>query len=273
MRKFEFLKGDQPFVMSVPHVGEHIPDHIFSRLSEVGRQRVDTDWYLDRLYRFVEDMGVSTLCATHSRYVIDLNRAPDDSPLYAGMNHTALVPVTCIDGNPLYAKGTEPTREEIKSRLAKYWQPYHDKLTATIKKMMAKHGIVILFDCHSIRSRVPRYGNALIDDFNVGTAGGTCCSLDLRDRLGAALSVNGAFTVAVDGLFKGGYIPRNYGRPAADIHAFQLELAMRTYMQESPPYRFERKRAERVRPHLRRMIECAITWATKSKLAIAESPG
>lgn len=273
MRKFEFLEGDQPFVMSVPHVGEHIPERIVSRLTEVGRRRVDTDWHLDRLYRFVENMDVSMLYATHSRYVIDLNRAPDDHPLYEGMNHTGLVPITSFDGEPIYVNGAEPSREEIKWRLATFWRPYHDKLAATIQKIRANHGIVVLFDCHSIRSQVPRYGGARIDGFNIGTAGGTSCSLDLRDQLAVALSANETFTVAIDGLFKGGYIPRAYAQPTAEIHAFQLELAMRTYMQESPPYRFDSGRAERVRPHLKRMIECAIAWAKERALKKATNLG
>jgi N-formylglutamate deformylase len=233
------------------------------RFDAAGKAVADTDWNLDRLYGFLAALDVSVLAATHSRYVIDLNRAPDDRALYPSMRHTGLVPTETFDGMPLYGPGDSPDPAEVAERHERYWRPYHAQLAAALAAIRQRHGCVVLFDCHSIRSVVPRYAADRIADFNLGTADLTTCAPELRRTIADALVRDSRYSLCVDGLFKGGFIPRHYAAPGAGIHAFQLELSMATYMRERPTPVFDEELAERVRPTLRAMLEAAIAWASR----------
>ncbi len=253
-------QGRVPLLVSIPHSGGDIPDAIAAYLTPAALRLPDTDWHLDRLYDFVDELELHVIQARFSRYVIDLNRAPDDALLYAGASNTELVPTTTFAEDSIYLDGYLPGGREIVDRREVYWKPYHDRLASILKALRDRHGRAILFDCHSIRSEVPRFFAGTLPDFNLGTADGASCAPELRDRLAKALAKDRDFTLAVDGRFKGGYITRHYGNPASGIHAFQMELSQATYMDEDPPYSFREKQAGRVRPTLRRMLEAALDW-------------
>ena len=263
MLAYEYSRGRSPLVVSMPHIGSFVPEDIRGRLSAAGRMVADTDWDLDHLYDFVADLGVHLIKANYSRYVVDLNRDPENRPLYPGMNHPGLVPTHSFEDVPLYRQGAEPTTEQMAVRRNLYWIPYHDRLSAMLRDVKREHGIAVLFDCHSIASIVPRYVDGRIPDLNLGTADGTSCDLDLRDTLADALRRKNDLTLAVDGIFKGGYITRHYGRPDDGIHAFQLEMSRATYMMEDPAPVFDPQKAARLRPILRGMLDAARAWAVK----------
>ena len=260
MEIYEFTRGTIPLVMSIPHVGEYIPPRTEARMTSAAAERSDTDWHLDRLYKDAATLGLHVLKATHSRYVIDLNRSPDNVSLYPGQNVTELVPTSTFAETPLYPAGQEPDDAEITQRLEIYWQPYHSQLQKTLAALKNEHGYAILFDCHSIKSTVPRFFDGQLPDFNLGTAAGESCAPELRAKLSEALSRDDRYTLAVDGRFKGGYITRQYGNPDDDIHAFQLELSTATYMDEEPTVAWREDFANEVRPSLIGMLEVAADW-------------
>lgn len=266
MDVFNFTPGSAPLLMSIPHVGETIPDDIAKQLSPIAEKIGDTDWYLDRLYKFAEELGLSILKSNYSRFVIDLNRAPDSRPLYPGANNTELVPTSTFLEEPLYNDGNEPDSNEIAQRLETYWVPYHQRLQDALSEIRDNFGYAVLFDCHSIKSVLPRFFEGKLPDFNLGTAEGNSCDSELKDRLAGALTQDDHYSLAVDGRFKGGYITRQYGAPKEGIHSFQLELSIATYMDEEPNFLWREDLADQVRPSLRRMLEAAGKWApTKSK--------
>lgn len=260
MDPFRFQAGDIPLLVSMPHVGTHVPAEIAARLSPAARSVPDTDWHVDRLYDFLGALGASTITATHSRYVIDLNRAPDSAPLYPGANNTELCPTTLFDEAPIYRDGAEPDSNEIAARCEAVWQPYHEQLQSELATLMARHGHALLWDAHSIRSRVPRFFEGRLPDLNFGTGGGTAADPNLLRQLSAVASESPVYTHVVDGRFKGGYITRAYGNPAAGVHAVQLELSQITYMDEDPPYGFREDLAAGVRPLLRDLLTTSLDW-------------
>ncbi len=261
MGDYRFMPGDAPLLMSIPHVGTAIPADIEARMTDRALARPDTDWHLDRLYDFAAELGIPVLQAVWSRYVIDLNRPPDDAPLYPGQVSTGLVPEADFDGAPLYLDGKGPTEAETQDRLESYWLPYHQRLERELASIAKKHGLAILFDCHSIVAEVPRLFDGTLPDFNLGTAAGNACDLGLRHRLAEALGEDERYRLMVDGRFKGGFITRNYGDPEERLNAFQLELSIATYGEQDPPFGYLPERADQVRPSLRRMLEAALAWA------------
>ena len=258
---FQFKAGSIGLLVSMPHAGTDIPDDIAARMSPAALLRADTDWHLAQLYGFLEEMGASTLSARWSRYVIDLNRPPEDSNLYPGLDTTGLCPFDTFSRAPLYLPGQAPTEPEVQQRLQRYWQPYHDRLRAELDRLLRIHGTVVLWDAHSIASVVPRFFDGKLPDLNFGTADGNSCAPAMQAAvLDPALAQN-EFTVAQNGRFKGGHITRHYGQPGSNVHAIQLEMCQCLYMNESAPFAYRPDRAARVQGLLRLMVEAAADWA------------
>jgi len=250
--------GDIPLLVSFPHAGTDIPQSIARRMTPAALLRADTDWHLPRLYDFVRQMGASTLVPSYSRYVIDLNRPPEDSNLYPGQDTTGLLPLDSFRREPLYLHGEEPDAVETDERRAAYWQPYHDALRAELARMRAAHGVALLWDAHSISSVLPRFFEGRLPDLNLGTAGGGSCASAVQAAAEAVLASQTAFTHVANGRFKGGYITREYGRPADGVHALQLEICHATYMDEAPPFTYRPELAARVQPLLKRVLDAVV---------------
>jgi N-formylglutamate deformylase len=263
MDPFRFAPGRTPLLVSMPHVGTHIPDVLAARMTDGARGVPDTDWHVDRLYDFVGGLGAATIQATHSRYVIDLNRPPDSAPLYPGAANTGLCPTEQFDGRPVYEAGEAPGDAEIQERLQRYWRPYHDRLAAELQALRQRHGIALLFEAHTIRSRVPRLFEGRLPDINLGTNDGQSCASDLAALLIETAGEAEAYTSVLNGRFKGGYTTRHYGRPADGVHAVQLELTQCSYMDEDPPYGYREDLAAGIRPALRSIVQAMIGWGPR----------
>ena len=252
MELFRFRAGTSPLLVSMPHTGTHVPGWLAPRLSSAARALPDTDWHLERLYEFVSDLGASVLVATHSRYVVDLNRPPDNANLYPGQDTTGIVPLDTFHREPLYLPGFPPSEEEVAERIETYWRPYHARLQQALAEIRARHGYALLWDAHSIFSVLPRFFAGKLPDLNLGTADGKSCAPGIGEAL--AKSVEG-YSAVLNGRFKGGYITRRYGDPTDQVHAVQLELSEATYMDEGPPYGFREDLARELRPQLRTLLE------------------
>jgi len=257
---FRFRRGTRPLLISMPHVGTHVPPQLAARLSDEARHVPDTDWHLERLYDFADELGASVLVATHSRYVVDLNRPPDGASLYPGQSVTGLCPVDTFDDTPLYPAGDVPGDAEIAERREAIWQPYHRQLADELGRIKAQHGIAALWDAHSIRSVLPRFFEGKLTDLNLGTAQGASCDPALGQALlGIAKAATG-FTSVLNGRFTGGYITRHHGQPAQGVHAVQLEMTQCSYMQEALPFDYLPEVAARVQPHVRRMLTAVLDF-------------
>ena len=257
---FSLHRGTLPLLVSVPHVGRELPADQRHRYVERAFQFEDADWHLDELYGFVKALGASLIVPRYSRYLIDLNRPPEDAPMYPGANNTELCPTRFFTGDALYRTGLAPDAGEIRRRTQAYWQPYHDALRAELERVRSAHGHAVLFDGHSIKSELPWLFEGRLPDLNLGTASGTSCAPTLRTALGRVLSAQTHFTHVTDGRFKGGHITRHYGRPQDGVHAVQLEMCWRTYMEEGPPPAWSDARAARVTPLLRKLVQTLIDW-------------
>jgi N-formylglutamate deformylase len=257
---FVLHRGTTPLLVSVPHCGVHLPSDQHHRYVEHALAVEDTDWYLDRLYGFVREMGASLLLPHWSRYWIDLNRPRDDQPMYTGQNNTELCPTRFFTGEPLYREGHAPSRAEVQQRVAAAWQPYHDALAGELARLRAEHGHAVLFDAHSIKSELPWLFEGTLPHMNLGTVAGTSCAPTLRSALVATLERHAAhYGFVVDGRFKGGHITRAHGQPAEGRHAVQLEMCWRSYMDESPPA-WNDNRAAAVTPLLRELVQAMRDW-------------
>ncbi|MGZ8259206.1 MAG: N-formylglutamate deformylase [Caldimonas sp.] len=261
---FTLTRGKAPLLVSLPHVGTAIPADIAAALVPRARALEDTDWHLDEVYGFAREFGASMLVPRFSRYVVDLNRPPENAPMYPGANNTELVPTRFFSGDPLYRRGRVPDEAEIARRLEIYWKPYHDALAAEIARIKAAHGRAIVWDGHSIQAELPWLFQGRLPDLNLGTAAGASCAQSLRAMLMDVLAAQSSFSHVTDGRFQGGYITRHYGRPADGVHAAQLEVAIATYMDEThtafPVAPTDPARLAHLRPVLRALLHAALDW-------------
>ena len=240
-----------PLLVSIPHTGTEVPPEIERRIvSEEARALPDTDWHLHRLYAFARDLGATVLHARASRYVVDLNRPRDAKPLYPGRTETSLVPTRTFAGAALYAPGDEPDASEVERRVRTWWDPYHARLRAELDRLRERFGYALLFDAHSITSVVPDFFEGELPGLVLGDAKGRSAAPELSAAV-RAVHAGSPYESSWNHPFQGGTITRTYGDPAAGVHALQLEMAQRLYMDERPPFRYDEERATRLEPVLR----------------------
>ena len=255
---FTLTQGTVPLLVSMPHIGTHIPPHLQSGYTARALQVEDTDWHLGQLYDFLPAMGASVLQPRYSRYVIDLNRPPDDAPMYPGASNTELCPTRFFTGDALYLEGCAPDVAARAQRRSDYWQPYHDALAAELRRLVHAHGYALLWDAHSIRSAIPWLFEGTLPALNIGTANGDSAHALIAQAVMEVCRSAGTFSHVLNGRFKGGYITRRYGRPTDRVHALQLEMCQNLYMQEAPPFAYDAALAAQVQPQLLAMLQAAL---------------
>jgi len=256
-------RREAPLILSFPHTGTDIPPEIEERLVSSWLARKDTDWWIDRLYDFAGELGATTIHTRISRTVIDVNRDPSGASLYPGQPTTALCPTETFDGEPFYRLGMQPDEKEIAQRRGRYFDPYHAALASEVTRLRRSHERIVLYDCHSIRSVVPRLFEGELPHMNIGTNSGLSCDPSLQRAIEAVCEAS-SFSWVANGRFKGGWITRHYGRPAEGVDAVQMELACRGYMEEPAqvseanwPAPFDRDRPDGLRDTLGHVLATA----------------
>jgi len=259
MNLFNYRRGDSPLLLSMPHSGTVLPQALATRLVPEALALPDTDWHVPRLYAFADALDATIVQATHSRYVIDLNRPPDNVSLYPGQATTELCPSTFFDGASLYREGQGLAEGELDERREQYWRPYHDKLAEELARIKDRHAYALLYDCHSIASEVPRLFDGLLPVLNVGTARSQSCAPGIEQNITEALA-GCDFSHVINGRFVGGYITRHYGQPAEQQHAVQMELGQDSYMERGPSFAYREDKAERLQAVLQDVLQAMLAW-------------
>jgi len=265
-------RGSAPLLLTMPHTGTDLPPAIEATLVSAWLGRKDTDWWIDRLYAFAGNLGASVVRTALSRTVIDTNRDPSGASLYPGFATTELCPTTSFDGEPLYRAGTAPDAAGIASRRRAFFEPYQRALEEEIARLRTLHPAIVVYDCHSIRSRIPRLFSGTLPNLNIGSFGGASCAPQLTRRI-EQLCDGGDFSRVTNGRFKGGYTTRHYGRPQHGVHAVQMELACRGYLREPEgevdpanwPCPWDEVFAAPMRAVLERVLTACIGFASELK--------
>lgn len=241
-----------PFVLSVPHCGTEFPEELKDQfIAEKMARPDDTDWYVNQLYNFATELGVTIIHARYSRWVIDLNRDPESRPLYNdGRIITALAPTTDFFGEDIYlSEAFHPDEVEIKRRLQNYYWPYIHKVEELLHERKAEFGKVVLWDAHSIRHFVPTIRKEIFPDMILGTNDGRSSDQSIIDIALEELKKSN-LQVNYNDPFKGGFITRNFGNPEHNIHALQLEMNKILYM-NNEEIAFDEERADKIRTYLK----------------------
>lgn len=262
MEPVSIVRGSSPLVLAMPHTGTWLPTEVFYSLNETGQKLADTDWHIDKLYAGLMP-DATIIKANFHRYLIDANRDPSGKSLYPGQNTTTLCPLTDFEGTPIYREDMWPDGQDIRTRTQNFHAPYHAAIEAELKRVKGEHGVALLYDCHSIRSKIPFLFDGLLPDFNLGTNNGITCAPEMETAVAEICAVAKGFTSVLNGRFKGGWTTRHYGRPAEGVHAIQMELAQSRYLEtESAPFAYSEAKAEHLRAPLKHILETLVRLAT-----------
>ena len=224
--------AEVPVVVSIPHTGTYVPDAIHAEFaSSYIRSLPMTDWHLHHLYDFLPAMGITTIYGTYSRFVADLNRPPDDKPLYPGRYETGFIAQKTFWGEDIYHK--PPTQEETKQRRERVHAPYHARLLELLSSRITRFGGVVLIDAHSVASRANLLHGALTDDIYLGDRDGRSNSGWLTAAMEESFRHAG-LSVARNNPYKGGYITEHYGAMPR-VAALQVEMRWGLYLDELHP--------------------------------------
>ncbi|MGO1001412.1 N-formylglutamate deformylase [Lysobacter sp. CA196] len=254
---YRLHRGTAPLLISLPHDGALIPDALSARMVASARRAPDTDWHVSRLYALARAFGASIIVPSYSRYVVDLNRPPDDTSLYPGQNTTGLCPAVQFSGEAVYLEGQAPAPDEVAERVELYWRPYHDTLLAELDRIRGEHGRAVLWEGHSIRGEVPFLFEGRLPDLNLGTAAGKSCLPELQARLERILAAQSDYEWVANGRFKGGYITRHYGDPEIGVQAVQLEISQRNYMNEAS-FAYDESKAVRLQVVIEALLRATL---------------
>ena len=247
-----------PLVVSVPHAGSRVPDEDRPLLALSGQQLLrDADVFVDRLFAHAPHCGAPLITEDVSRYVLDVNRNPDDvdrevcpqraapaKPCSRGLIWRMTTEGTAVLRRPL-------TPEEVASRTVRIHAPYHEALRALLEERRAAFGYAILLDAHSMPSlgRVAQTDpGTRRADIVPGDVRGTSCDPRIS-RLVAEHFEHAGYVVRPNDPYMGGFVTRHHGRPAQHIHAIQLELNRDLYMDEAA-LEWNATRAAALMPHL-----------------------
>tara|TARA_R110000787_G_scaffold8499_5_gene28728 strand:- start:3289 stop:4092 length:804 start_codon:yes stop_codon:yes gene_type:complete len=262
MTPVTIIPGSGPVILGQPHSGTFVPDDIFARLNSLGKELRDTDWHVPQLYEGLLP-GATIVRANFSRYVIDANRDPEGTSLYPGLNVTELVPTSTFDDEPIWH--ANPTKADIAQRIGSFHRVYHAALEAEIARVKAAHGFAVLYDCHSIRSEIPYLFDNQLPDLNIGDNSGRSCAPTITSAVAAICAQSCLYSHVVNGRFKGGWTTRHYGRPETGVHAIQMELVQRCYLDsEMPPFSYSASRAAPLRELLGTILKAVENTANSS---------
>jgi N-formylglutamate amidohydrolase len=232
---------ETPLVVEIPHAGLEIPAHFRQPIiAPVRALARDADLYVDELYQDAPLEGATLITASTSRYLLDLNRAEDDidgNTVAGGQNEIArprgLVWSLTTDGERVLARPLG--KDELEERLETVHRPYHRAVRELLAKKKKKLGVAILLAAHSMPSigrsahgdPGSRRADVVPGTQGRSTAGGRFIDAVEHHARAAKMSVTH------DDPYRGGYSTKTYGHPEDNVHAVQVELARRLYMDES----------------------------------------
>jgi len=256
-----------PFVVSIPHCGAQVPDHIGHTLALDQRQVIESvDFGTAEIFGPLPAQAI--VQAKWSRLVADPNRAPDQT------DPKGVVALTDYHGRHVYKSGLEPDQSGIVQRVAQFHRPYHEALEHALNS----NTFIGLIDGHSLNGTGPadapdpgqRRKDVIIsnngDMYGLTRPGygSTACSGEQMQVFKRAFQ-NQGFSVALNSPYQGGYIVNHYGQLLAANHRFavQIEMNQDLYM---PPAGIEPE-ASRIRTVARRV------WSALEEIAAVLAEG
>jgi len=235
-RSYHATAPRSPVVISVPHAGRDYPRDCAPLcrvpLSQLVRLE---DRYADHLVEPCIEAGYCVIIAQTPRLWIDLNRAEDDLAVRPHVRNSA----TSVSAKARSGLGLIPTRlsgvaeiwrsppntAAITQRITQTHRPYHEAISHALASAHRRFGVAVLLDIHSM----PPLVGPDMPTFVIGDRFGRSAGMEYSDGACSVFTAAG-FRVALNTPYAGAYILERHGRPDVGIHALQVEVSRRCYL-------------------------------------------
>jgi len=228
-------RGELPVLLSVPHSGREYPDWLIAMASG-GKPSLATleDPLVDRLVWRAIQRGCGAVIATTPRAAVDCNRAEDevDPSVVDGARRgrmtararggLGIVPGRTQQHGFLWRRSID--REQLEERIAQAHRPYHEAIEQQLAELLDRFGCALLLDCHSMPPPPADIPPVVFGDCRGRTADAWLS----RDAM--AVANRCGFRAGLNDPFAGGHVIDRHARPARGVHALQIELDRRVYL-------------------------------------------
>ena len=205
--------SNSPLVISIPHSGTDIPQDIAPLCNRASKHE-HTDWALTEL---VASLLETTLVATVSRYIVDVNRFKPRT----GKATQPIIPRIDELGHQLFYN--YPSKQKQADWLKRYYTPYYHHLESLLHQKLGQYSKLLLIDLHSYDDKLFQ-----TSDIIIGTRRKQTISEELLEQLQTLFREEGLST-RVDTPFLGGNIIATFGKHPS-IEAVQIEVPYSLYL-------------------------------------------
>lgn len=230
-------RGSLPVLLSVPHSGREYPDWLVESASG-GRSALTTleDPLVDRLVWRALKLGCGAVIAQTPRAAVDCNRAEDDidPSVVDGARRgrvtararggLGIVPSRTHQHGYLWRRPISPV--QLDQRLDQAHRPYHGAIGELLGLLVDRFGCALLLDCHSMPPPPAQMPPIVIGDCRGRTAAGWVSAEAMRVAQGSG------FEAALNDPFAGGHVIERHAAPHRNVHALQLEVDRRCYLDD-----------------------------------------
>lgn len=230
-------RGDLPVLLSVPHSGRDYPEWLIA-LATAGKSSLSCleDPLVDRLVWRAVQKGCGAVIARAPRAAIDCNRAEHevDPSVIDGANRgtmtararggLGIVPARTQQHGYLWRRAI--TCQQLDDRINQAHRPYHRAIEEQLVLLLERFGCALLLDCHSMPPAAEGVPTVVIGDCR----GRTADFVVSRDAV--AVANRCGFSAGLNDPFAGGHVIDRHARPARGVHALQIELDRRCYLDQ-----------------------------------------
>ena len=228
-------RGQLPVLLSVPHSGRDYPDWLIG-LAAAGKPSLTTleDPFVDRLVWRALQRGCGAVIARTPRAAVDCNRGEDelDPSVIEGARRSrvsarargglGIVPARTAQHGFLWRRAITP--KQLDDRLNQAHRPYHEAVEAQLGLLVDRFGCALLLDCHSMPPPPSGVPALVFGDCHGKTSDPSISAeaVAIAKRLG--------FDAGLNDPFAGGHVIERHARPAEGVHALQIEIDRRCYL-------------------------------------------
>ena len=228
-------RGQLPVLLSVSHSGRDYPPWLVAMASRGPAALTPLeDPLVDRLAWRAIRHGTGAVIARAPRAAVDCNRAEDDvdpsvieggrrRPLSArARGGLGIVPGRTQGHGYLWKRSIGS--KQLEERLDQAHRPFHGAIAEQLDALVERFGCALLLDCHSMPPPAAGIPPIIFGDCH-GRSAAPWVSAEAQ-----RIALAEGYAAGLNDPFAGGHIVERHGAPQRGVHALQVEIDRRCYL-------------------------------------------